>query len=526
MNMHNVPHMNGSPRPQVISFDRRPAPVALDAEAALLGAVLVENAAFAAVNGRVDADHFVDPIHQRLFVGMTRLDEAGKRVTPFTLRAECDLTTDEMKYVGSLAANATTVINAPEYANIVRETAARRRLIAECSSAIDAAHSESVPIDDLLRTTSAELALIRGETASESMPPVMFRRLADIDVVPIRWLWQHRVALGKIAILAGDPGLGKSQISCLFAAAVTTGGAWPDNTRAPQGSVIFICCEDDAADTIKPRLEAAGADCEKILMYDWTSDRDGSRQHFDVGQHIEALSALVREIGDVRLIVIDPISAYMGGADSHVVADVRHALAPLQAMAGELGPAILMVSHLNKGGGAGGAMNRVSGSGAFVAVARSAWLVAKDPQDESERRRILTPLKNNLGDDQTGFAYRLEGWASGDITSSRVVFDPDPVAVSAEDLLQRQSGSGEDGSALAEACDFLRDELTDGSKPSKQIEAAARDAGVSGASLKRARKQLGVKAKKDENGRWQLELPHRGNQGGQGVEEGQEFHDR
>ena len=243
-------------------------------------------------------------------------------------------------------------------------------------------------------------------------------------------------------------------------------------------------------------------------------------------QHIDALSALVREMGDVRLIVIDPISAYMGGADSHVVADVRQALAPLQAMASELGPAVLMVSHLNKGGGAGGAMNRVSGSGAFVAVARSAWLVAKDPQDESQSQRILTPLKNNLGDDQTGFSYRVESWQSGDIASSRIVFDPEPVAVSADDLLQRSGPSGEDGSALTEACEFLRQELEDGPKPSKQVDASARDAGVSGASLKRARKELGVKARKDGDGRWHLELPSARGQGGQGAQEEQENHGR
>src|SRR5690606_20375122 len=112
-----------------------------------------------------------------------------------------------------------------------------------------------------------------------------------------------------------------------------------------------------------------------------------------------------------------------------------------------------------------------------------------------ESRRILTPLKNNLGDDQTGFSYRVESWQSGDIVSSRVVFNPEPVAVSADDLLQRNGPSGEDGSALAEACEFLRQELEDGPKPSKQVDASARDAGVSGASLKRARKELGVKAR-------------------------------
>jgi putative DNA primase/helicase len=144
----------------------------------------------------------------------------------------------------------------------------------------------------------------------------------------------------------------------------------------------------------------------------------------------------------------------------------------------------------------------------------------KDPDDETERRRIMTPLKNNLGDDRTGFSYRIEGWQSDAIVGSYVVFDPEPVTTQADALLQRTTGNAEDGSALAEACEFLRQELDAGPKPSKQVDASARDAGVTTASLKRARKELGVKARKDGTGRWHLELPNWRGKGGQGEQEG------
>ncbi len=382
-------------------------------------------------------------------------------------------------------------------------------------------------LENSLRASEADIGLVRGEIATEAAP-VLFRRMSDVEATPVKWLWQDRIACGKIGIIAGEPGVGKSQITCMMAATITAGRKWPDGTDAPQGSVIVICCEDDAADTFKPRLMAAGADCNKVILCDWIK-KDGEQHHFDVGQHIEELSDLVRKEGDVRLIVIDPISAYMGGADSHVVAQVRQSLSPIQAMAAELGPAVIMISHLNKGGnGAGNAMSRVSGSGAYVAVSRSAYLVAKDPEDETECRRIMTPLKNNLGDDRTGFSYRLQRWQSGEIVASHVVFDAEPVSVQADVLLQRASGGArtDDGVALTEAMDFLRHELGGGPKASRAVDASARDAGVSPTTLKRAREKLGIRAKKDGHGGWSIELPGAARQGDQEGQGEQEIHDR
>ena len=386
------------------------------------------------------------------------------------------------QYLGKLAANATTTMNARDYAENIVDLAARRTTIFPGEDLIEAAHNMSVPLATSPRTSEADIGLIRGEIATEAAP-VIFRRMSDVEAAPVKWLWQDRIACGKIGIIAGEPGVGKSQITCMMAAMITAGRKWPDGTDAPQGPVIVVCCEDDAADTFKPRLMAAGADCNKVILCDWIK-KDGEQHHFDVGQHIEELADLVRKEGDVRLIVIDPISAYMGKADSHVVAQVRQSLSPIQAMAAELGPAVIMISHLNKGGnGAGNAMSRVSGSGAYVAVSRSAYLVVKDPEDETECRRIMTPLKNNLGDGRTGFSYRLQRWQSGEIVASHVVFDAEPVSVQADALLQRTSGGRrDDGVVLTEAMNFLRQELGGGPKASRAVDASARD----GSALQRS----------------------------------------
>ena len=174
-----------------------------------------------------------------------------------------------------------------------------------------------------------------GECGSEAL--FAARCLADVDPTPIRW--KDRFARGKINLVGGVPGLGKSQVACAFIAAVTAGGLWPDGERAPLGSAIIIGCEDDAADTIRPRLEAAGADLSKVHLFDWAlvSDKKGKseRRHFDVREHKAALAQLIAQIGDVVLIIIDPITAHLGRTDSHVTAEVRAALAPLQTLAAE-----------------------------------------------------------------------------------------------------------------------------------------------------------------------------------------------
>lgn len=492
---------NRQSRPHIVASVEREPPHNFDAERALIGAVLVDKDVYAKVRGRIDVEHFFGEPHRRIWIRISMQIDAGSPADP---RLMTDLTVEERRYAGQLVAEATTTINAPHYADIVRDLAVRRRILDLAKRLTSDAHDNELAASAITRATSAEVEMLRADAQRGTSDPFVARRVADIEAVRIRWLWHSRFPLGKVSIIAGDPGVGKSQLSCAFAAAVTTGGQWPDDSHAPFGSAIFICCEDDAGDTLRPRLEAAGADARRVLILDSTVDDNGVHRHFNVAQGIDGLSALVKQIGDVQLVVIDPISAYMGRADSHVAADVRDALAPIQAMAAELGPAVLLISHLNKSA-TGGAMSRVSGSGAFVAVARAAWLVGADPGDETKRRRILAPLKNNLGDGRTGFAYQIEPRLVGDIPTSMVVFEPGTVTTSADELLQSASKSI-DTSARGEAKEFLRRELEDGPKPSRDIDAAARDAGISEASLRRARKDLGVLPKKGSGG-WSQQLP-------------------
>lgn len=338
-----------------------------------------------------------------------------------------------------------------------------------------------------------------------SGPQAVTRRLCDIQAKPIRWLWPGRIARGKVSMIAGHPGLGKSQITAALAAVVTTGGRWPvDRTPCERGSVILLNAEDDAADTIRPRLEAAGADLTRCEMLDAILDGympsgENSTRGFSLKTDLRVLGDLLERRGDVALVVVDPITAYLSGVDTHVNADVRALLSPLGEVAARHEVAIVCVSHLNKGGAnrgsAGEALMRVSGSLAFVAAARAAFVVVRDQDDAS--RRLFLPAKNNIGKDETGLAFVVESQnlPSG-IETSRVMWEPNPVSVSADEAMAPPPEEGE-RSMMEEAIDLLQDILRAGRMPARDVKRQAQDIGISDKTLRRARERLNVRVSRE-----------------------------
>lgn len=364
------------------------------------------------------------------------------------------------------------------------------------------------------------VAAAKNATGGDASGRITYRRALDIQAKPIRWLWPRRIARGKVSIVAGNPGLGKSQVTVSMAAVVTTGGDWPvDRTRCERGNVIFLSAEDDPADTIRPRLEAAGADLSRVFILDavvesYRADGAEVARAFNLKHDLDRLGALLTEIGDVALVVIDPVTAYLGDSDSHVNAEVRALLAPLSDLAVKHGTAVVCVTHLNKGGGSD-ALMRVTGSMAFVAAARSAWLVAKDPEVES--RRLFLPLKNNIGNDETGLAFAVESAevksAAGLIETSRVLWEPHSVTMTANEAMAPQ-GDPEERSAVDDAKQFLSGLLADGPVPFSQVKADADGAGHSWATIRRAQKALGIESSKvGMKMGWEWALPRRCSEG-------------
>lgn len=319
--------------------------------------------------------------------------------------------------------------------------------------------------------------------------------LADVEAEQVSWLWPSRFALGKISLLVGDPSVGKSFLTCALAAAVSRGAPWPDGSgQAPLGSVVMLNAEDGLADTIKPRLVAAGADCSKVIALQGVKVRDEKGREIETGfslADVAALESAIVAAGDCKAVFIDPVSAYMGGTDSHVNAEVRSLLKPLGDLAQKHGVAVVIVSHLNKGQAA--AMYRTSGSLAFVAAARAAWCCIADADDPARRKMLC--LKNNLAPDVGGLGYVIR---DGQVQWT----GPDNTRVG--DALS--AASDETRGAATEAETFLSVELATGPRAANEVLSAGRKAGHSERTLQRAKAALKIRSVKVA-GSWSWQLP-------------------
>lgn len=262
---------------------------------------------------------------------------------------------------------------------------------------------------------------------------IVFVKSSEIISRPIDWLWEGKIAKGKVTMIAGDPGLGKSQVSLFLAGIVSTGGTFPGGYKSKQGSVLLFSAEDSTEDTINPRLQAVSADGSKIFIFSTVKIKD-KEKFFDVSEDLPLLKKALESNRDISLIIIDPITAFLGETDSHKNSEVRGLLSVLSKIADEHHVAILIITHLNKNSGAS-AMNKITGSLAFVAAARAAYMVVKDQADES--RRLFLTVKNNLAVDKGGFAYRVESVVTKDnISTSKVAWEDAPITMTLAEAME------------------------------------------------------------------------------------------
>ncbi|HUZ47325.1 MAG TPA: AAA family ATPase [Terriglobia bacterium] len=340
-----------------------------------------------------------------------------------------------------------------------------------------------------------------AQPSGETISLAKMRTFSDIAPEPLLWLWPGRIPLGKLTLIAGDPGLGKSLLTVDIAARVSTGASYPDGAKPEQGPVIVLSAEDDAADTIRPRLDAAGADISRVHQLDAvrnvTADGKSAETEFNLERDVAALEDALRQTG-ARLVIIDPISAYLGGTDSHANADVRGLLKPLAKLASKYKAAVIAVTHLRKSAGA--AIYRTMGSLAFAAAGRAVWGVVADPDDRA--RRLFASIKQNLGPDGGGLAYRIE--TLDDV--ARIAWEPGAVSIDAN-ILMGGFETREDHSERREAADWLRDFLGNGPQPVPEIQRQSRQAGLSWITIRRAADSLGIVKRKSGFGAgWQWSL--------------------
>jgi hypothetical protein len=361
---------------------------------------------------------------------------------------------------------------------------------------------------------------------------LVVHRASEIKPAAVVWLWPGRIAIGKTTLIGGDPGLGKSQLSILVAATISQGRKWPCNEgSAPKRSVIILCAEDGLADTIVPRLMAAGADLDKVHIITAVTETDASgRRIFNLSKDLDVLEHLIRGLGDVGLVIIDPVDAYLGagagGIDSHKNAAVRSVLEPMSELADRLRTAILAITHFSKQAG-GKALYRFIGSIAHVGSARVAFAVVADAEEEG--RVLMLHAKNNLAPPQKGLAFRLEQHlVAENVVGSTVHFESEHVAVTADEAMA--AGCDTDSrTETEEAIDFLITLLAQGSLPVSKVEEEAREAGIFGGDgeigqskpFRRARQKLGIKpyqSKGEKSGGWVWGMPDQSSKQGDGKD--------
>jgi hypothetical protein len=330
---------------------------------------------------------------------------------------------------------------------------------------------------------------------------------SEVQPMEVEWLWSQRFALGKVSLLCGDPGLGKSFLTIYMAAVVSTGGMWTDGgERIPRGKVMLLNAEDDPADTIRPRLDAAGADPAFVFML------NGIRRPLENGKSVvqgftlaelPMLAEALAQEPDCRLIIIDPVSAFLAKSDSHKDADIRGLLAPLAELASKHRVAIVLVTHFNKSGG-GRALYKVMGSLAFVAAARAAWLVTADKANP--KRRLFLPMKNNLGNDSSGLAYSIIGEGQ----QARVVWERGPIDTKADDAISADAEErrGPEPARRNAAEEWLRELLESGPMESAKVKESASAAGLAWPTVRRAQESIGIRPFKAQfGGAWTWKLP-------------------
>ncbi|GAH54104.1 unnamed protein product, partial [marine sediment metagenome] len=269
----------------------------------------------------------------------------------------------------------------------------------------------------------------------------------DVEATDVEWLWYRRIPMGKLSLLVGDPGGGKSFLSLYMISRIPGGGTWPDlpEEEVKKGKVILLTAEDELADTVRPRIDAMEGDASKITVVKCTKV-EGKIRSFSLIEDVLKLENLIKEKRNVRAVIIDPLSAYMSSSgknkiDSYRDADVRSVLEPFSRLAEEHNLSIIGIMHLNKS--TVKAIYRVLGSIGFVGSSRATWLVVKDRDWKITDLRFLVGLKLNLTSDPGALAFRITD-------DKRVIFDGEIYDIDVEEHL-----SGERRSTFGKAVEFL-----------------------------------------------------------------------
>lgn len=332
--------------------------------------------------------------------------------------------------------------------------------------------------------------------AADDREPWAVRAASAIARESVEWVWPGRIPAGKLTVIEGDPATAKSTLTLDLAARVTRGSAWPDGEAGSSpAAVLLLSAEDGWGDTIRPRLEAAGADLDRCIC---VAAREVDGEHGPIlrpvvlPEDIAWVARLVEECS-AAMVVIDVLAAYLSDRiDSHKDQSVRRLLALLAHAAARTGAAVVLIRHHNKTPGTS-ALYRGGGSIGIIGAARAAYAVVRDPDDSDHR--LLATVKSNLAGEAPTWGYSLVDVP--ELGVARIEWDTEADRRSASELL-----GGTQSSALGEAVEWLTTwrSAHPGEVPAAQLLADAATAGIATMTLHRARKQLGLRTRQTAKG--------------------------
>ena len=461
------------------------------AEAAVLGSMIVDPRCIGEVVKLLDRDAFFRDEHQLLFACITDMAKNGDGIDGLLVRADLErrgqlAAVGEANYIQKLLDTVPSSANVAYYARIVRDCSIRRKAIVSAQRVLDGAHDLQTDIGRQIADAQADLSAIGVTTNGNELGS---RCMADVLPEKVAWFLNDVYPNGCFSLLDGDGGVGKSYLLHALAASISTGrpfGGLP-NLPTKQGSVLIFAAEDSPP-IVSDRLDTLKADRRNVHIVDDT---------FDIHYGVPEIERFADEHPDLRLIIFDPISSYAGAINQNNTPEVREALKPVTKLALDRHIAIVGILHLNKRQDLS-SIYRTAGSGAWIQVARAAWRVALDKDDDDDH--IFAPVKFNYGKKPTGKKFR--------IVDGIVTFLAEPWLGSLDDMAKPR-----DGKLRVDDCsEWLKDRLAAGAVLSDTIFTEAAEQGFGRNLCFRAKHRLSIKAVKVnfEDKRWWWTHPGNG----------------
>lgn len=457
-------------------------------EKIVLGELLKNRAKVESVSRIIGPDYFTDATNEILYSELLEYAEQHKKVEDFSddivhLRRWLKgrgrfAAVGGNDYIVELFETTNLPVDVDMHVDMIREDFFKRRG-AEITTHYAEQFRNGAGLAELLSGLQGELDALKNEAECHAVCPIRFTPLTQVDAKAVSWFWPNRIPAGMLSMIVGNPGIGKSFLTMYVAAQITTGRNWPDaeNTMEP-GSVLLFSDEESLEYAIKPRLLSQGADCSKVFAF---NSLDLKGQAFTIQDRLRHLETYLDNVPDCRLIIFDPITAYLGNANENSNSDVRGVLLGLQQLAQRRHITVIGVSHFSKKSDLE-AIYRTLGSTAFTAAARSVWAVVTEKTDIEGQRpaRLFLPVKSNYSVDVDGLRFNL--------IDGQVAFDGQVVHHDIDKIMQ----GGHTPAQKNEASNWLRERLGTDAVLAGDVLSEGEQAGYSYATIQRAATDLGV----------------------------------